>query len=565
MNSFLKLLVLLVGQTFSCYVFAEYKCTHNHNPQLFGASLEPLYAASVFKFRSGTAYYIGGEPGYLLTAFHNTTRRKGENIVCSEVLANYGEQEKCFDVVDPDTEWSETYDESKRSRGALAEWDIQLLKLVKPLPHSVRPLNIGLTAPKVREGHSIFGYPKTPDSTERNFFFAPATFSQDLSLYRSIIGNEPQRLHGKLVYRVTAPQYKGASGAPVINGVAIAWSTATKATSDNNQAIGVPHSQAEFISLLLKLTKPSKKGQSLINGIANDSPTWSRGETKQRLIYALDGRRRQLSNLDILHIGVALRRRGLLFDNSGCLAAATVGSIEWPQVVGVFPNMRLNALQKANIYEREAEAVYAYAVSLPQDNPLHHDLLGTSGVKITQANAYLLRQLEVGQPIAWGLTPSAEQAYQTFSSNFIELWGDRIQSADKLLAASVAPDRVASQDLLRRIQRNFLDASKIYARAHAAGADVTAARAGFAMGSIAIATSLSSSTQAQNELGYIEATANHTGLVAANEHLRQSRDIESRMQVLTELFEQADAVCPNCSIGPMATMHFDDDFQVIEH
>ena len=91
-------------------------------------SLEADYAQSVFRFRGGTAYFIGGDPGFLLTANHVISESADQaNQICSEFLAPLGKTSVCFDV---------------SLVAELPDWDLALIKLKESLPSSVRSTRI---------------------------------------------------------------------------------------------------------------------------------------------------------------------------------------------------------------------------------------------------------------------------------------------------------------------------------------------------------------------------------------------------------------------------------------
>lgn len=335
---------LLIGLVFTSSVPGECLKPIKLAPKPGGEVLESVYAKSVFKYRGGTAYYIGGKPGYLITAYHVTVDSSDPvEQVCSPFIfhqtGNTLETVSCFSV---------------NIEHSLPDMDISILKVTEPIPGHVRPLSLSTqTAEQYELIYHILGYAKRSEGTDRGYSFATASVSQ-FSAVNAMGGSAP--LENVVVYHISAPQHGGASGAPLLGKYGYVWATVVRSIDASQEAYGIPNSSEELVRALVEHTEPSDEAEAWLKRLTESADF---DLARKQFACSLDIRRRQLSSLDLMHIGAVLRQKEPIKFNSlirNPLAKATGTLLDWDtiyRVAGV-PATRAESTTLAEINKETA-------------------------------------------------------------------------------------------------------------------------------------------------------------------------------------------------------------------
>lgn len=278
-------------------------------------SIEADFAAAVFKFGDGTAYYVGGFPGYLITANHvleAIERSKSKLSVCSPFLGE-ADADVCFEVEGV----------SKQ----LAEFDLALLALKEPFPNPPRPIEFSPARATNTNTYRILGYPIHSEMVSRTWSVSVGTLQFEATINARSL---PGPISNKRLYQMNIPQYGGSSGAPVMDERGNSVATAIRSRDSSSQAYAVPHADPVVVSWFLSNTRPSAYAAGLISEI---SAAGISGQTVSKITRALDVRNRRLTYLDILHIASSQSPQVYQTALFSCsfLLAGTPG-IEWTYV-----------------------------------------------------------------------------------------------------------------------------------------------------------------------------------------------------------------------------------------
>ncbi len=257
------------------------------------------FARSVFRFRGGTAYYIGGSPGYFITNHHVWKENKGnqKDKVCSDF---YSSEESCFDV---------NVDEDEVVQ--LKNEDMILFSLVKENDafSRIRPFQLALVSLGNKRKYLsevwVMGYPKKDFSQERIWSvesgiidaeekIVPAAFGGDIDAYPGFLNNN--------YYTISADQFKGASGGPVVNRFGMVVGTAVLGGPDGRKAVAIPHNE-KFARWIVLNTSPSKKFTAVLNKVDElMKEVNSVSKIQNFLMLILDVRGDPIAGLDLLHL-----------------------------------------------------------------------------------------------------------------------------------------------------------------------------------------------------------------------------------------------------------------------
>ncbi|MEX0941442.1 MAG: serine protease [Pseudomonadales bacterium] len=412
-------------------------------PQARGESLEAEYARSVFRYRGGTAYFIGGKPGFLISALHvsldsaDPIEQVCSPFITSEVNGAF-ETESCYPV-------TVAY--------SLADLDIMILKVAAPLPESVRPLSLSTQSMERSSAtYRILGYARRTESEERGYSYAEARWSQTGPVTASA-GSVP--LDNVTVYHVSAPQHRGASGAPLMDQYGFVWGTVVRAVDASQEAYAIPHTSGNFVRSLVEYTKPSDNATLWIGRLAS---TQDFEATRREFECSLDVRRSGLSSLDLIHLGNALRRRSEDRFNSlirSPLDRATNTFIDW-EIVYQIAGKAATQEEARQIAEINKETAWRLAENTA-NMALKRDWFARSG-------RYALA--------------AAKTSEDTSSFNLLEYAEQGSETVNNALA-----------QLTPRTIRNLDDASRAYALVYKLDKDQQSLGTSVAAGSWAIAAS----------------------------------------------------------------------------
>ena len=337
-------LLLLVGIFTSIQAIA---CPKNKMlaPLDMGSSLSRVYAKSIFLYRGGTAYYIGGNPGYLITAHHVTTDsdpiNSGKDEICTPFIPDENNQRSCFEVV---------------VKSSLVDLDLALLELKEPIPNHVPPLLLS-NASKPATGdksYSIISFSRRTESSSQSYSVVKASIDT-----RSEVTTNTGSINLKNldVYHVGGPQYKGGSGSPFIDPTGYVAGTVVRGVDSYSQAYAIPHDTQQFTDWLLDNTSPSDETIKLVEKLRKSNLK----EARNTLSCVLDVRIRTISSLDLMHAYRIIAKSVPWHLELALqpLSRATATNTDWTRIAS-FSGVKIGPSSIASLAEVNKELAWEY-------------------------------------------------------------------------------------------------------------------------------------------------------------------------------------------------------------
>ncbi|MBU2060885.1 MAG: serine protease [Bacteroidetes bacterium] len=294
--------------------------------------------------------------------------------ICSPFILNEFRGESCFKV--------------KIIPNSLVSHDLALLELEEAVSEHIEPILLAIDYNGPRSSYKIFGYSERNES-ERAFSVVDAAIASHSSV-DALVGNVP--LVDIDLYHIDAPQYPGASGAPLIDPAGYAAATVVRGIDSNQQAYGIPHYSSDFVNWLLENTKFSEAGEKLLQQLLQNKDT---DVLKNELACILDVRRPSFSSLDLMHIGRTLsKKKSSLFKDLAMypLSSATNSQIDW----SVIAQSQLSPLETALMLEVKKEISWQNA-SRTKDNAEKYYWYSRTERNATSASSELAKLLDSSQ------------------------------------------------------------------------------------------------------------------------------------------------------------------------